>query len=116
MGMEAWNTQASKDDGVDAVATNKEPIFGGLCIIQAKRYRSAVGVDAVRELVGAMHDTRATKGILVTTSWVTSDGHAFANRQGRIEIMECDHIKYLCKKHLDRDVLISLPKPPPRRR
>jgi len=47
----------------------------------------------------------------VTTPWVTSDGHEFANRHGRIEIMECEHIKYLCKKHLDRDVLISLPKP-----
>jgi hypothetical protein len=44
---------------VDAVATNEDPVFGGLCIIQAKRY---------------------------------------------------------CKEHLDLDVLISLPKPPPRNR
>jgi hypothetical protein len=33
-----------------------------------------------------------------------------------IEIMECDHLKYLCKEHLGLDVLISLPKPPPERR
>ncbi|TVZ06357.1 restriction endonuclease [Trebonia kvetii] len=114
MGMQAWNTEAIKDDGVDAVAVNKDAVFGGMCIIQAKRYRNAVGVEAIRALAGVMEDKHATKGILVTTSWVTKDGHAFATRHGRIEIMECEHIKYLCKEHLGLDVLISLPKPPPR--
>ena len=114
MGMQAWNTQAIKDDGVDAVAVNNSAVFGGMCIIQAKRYRNAVGVEAIRALAGVMEDKHATKGILVTTSWVTKDGHAFATRHGRIEIIECEHVKYLCKEHLGLDVLISLPKPPPR--
>jgi restriction system protein len=114
MGMQAWNTQAIKDDGVDAVAVNNTAVFGGMCIIQAKRYRGAVGVEAIRALAGVMEDKHATKGILITTSWVTKDGHAFATRHGRIEIMECEHVKYLCKEHLGLDVLISLPKPPPR--
>jgi restriction system protein len=114
MGMQAWNTQAIKDDGVDAVAVNNNAVFGGMCIIQAKGYRYAVGVEAIRALAGVMEDKHATKGILITTSWVTKDGHAFATRHGRIEIMECEHVKYLCKEHLGLDVLISLPKPPPR--
>jgi restriction system protein len=114
MGMQAWNTEAIKDDGVDAVAVNTNAVFGGLCIIAAKRWRSAVGVEAIRALAGVMEDKHATKGILVTTSWVTKDGHAFADRHGRIEIMECEHVKYLCREHLGRDVLISLPKPPSR--
>jgi restriction system protein len=114
MGMQAWNTQAIKDDGVDAVAVNNDAVFGGMCIIQAKRYRGAVGVEAIRALAGVMEDKHATKGILITTSWVTKDGHAFATRHGRIEIMECENVKYLCKEHLGLDVLISLPKPPPR--
>lgn len=116
MGMKSWVTQASKDDGVDAVAVNEDPVFGGLCIIQAKRYRSAVGVEAVRALAGVMEDKRATKGILVATSWVTKDGHAFAERHGRMQIIECEEIKYLCQEHLGLDVLIGLPKPPPQRR
>jgi restriction system protein len=62
-----------------------------------------------------MDDKRATTGIMVTTSWVTKEGHAFAQRHGRIHIIECDNLKYLCKKHLDLDILISLPKPPPKR-
>jgi restriction system protein len=116
MGMQSWVTQASKDDGVDAVAVNEDPVFGGLCVIQAKRYRSAVGIEPVRALAGVMEDKHATKGIMVTTSWVTKDGHAFAIRHGRIQIMECEEIKYLCREHLGQDVLISLPKPPPQRR
>lgn len=115
MGMKSWNTQASKDDGVDAVAINEDPVFGGLCIIQAKRYRSAVGVEAVRALAGVMEDKHATKGIMVTTSWVTKDGHAFATRHGRMQIMECEELKFLCKEHLGLDILISLPKSPPGR-
>jgi restriction system protein len=116
MGMKAWKTQDVKDDGVDAVAVSEAPVFGGLCVIQAKRSRNAVGIDVVRALAGTMEDKHATKGVVVTTSWVTKDGHAFATRHGRIEIMECDHLKYLCKEHLSLDVLISLPKPPPGRR
>ena len=113
-GMQAWNTEAINDDGVDAVAVNTNAVFGGMCVIQAKRWRNAVGVEAVRALAGVMEDKHATKGILVTTSWVTKDGHAFATRHGRIEIMECEYVKYLCKERLGLDVLISLPRPPPR--
>lgn len=98
--MKSWNTQASKDDGVDAVAVNEDPVFGGLCVIQAKRYRGAVGVEPVRALARVMEDKHASKGIMVTTSWVTKDGHAFAPRHGRIQIIECEEIKYLCKEHL----------------
>jgi restriction system protein len=116
IGMKSWVTQASKDDGVDAVAINEDPFMGGHCIIQAKRYRSAVGVEPVRALAGVMEDKHATTGILVTTSWVTKDGHSFAQRHGRIRLIECEEIKYLCKEHLGLDVLISLPKLPPQRR
>jgi restriction system protein len=115
MGMKSWVTQASGDDGVDGVATNEDPIFGGLCIIQAKRYRGAVGVDAIRELAGTMEDKHATKGIMVTTSWVTKGGHEHANRHGRMQTIEHEELKYLLKEHLGLDVLISLPKHPPKR-
>jgi restriction system protein len=86
IGMHSWVTQASKDDGVDAVAVNEDPFLGGHCIIRAKRYRGAVGVEPVRALAGVMYDKHATTGILVTTSCVTKDGHDFAQRHGRIRL------------------------------
>jgi restriction system protein len=112
MGMQDWNTEAVRDDGVDAVAVNTNAVFGGMCIIQARRYPDAVGVDAISALAGVMKDKRATKGILITTSWVTKAGRAFADLHGRIEIMECEHVRYLCKAYLGMDVLIRLPGPP----
>ena len=50
IGMKSWVTQASRDEGVDGVATNEDPIVGGLCIIQAKRYSKIVGLEAVHAL------------------------------------------------------------------
>ena len=67
-GLEAWVTQASRDDGVDAVAVNRDPIMGGLCVVQAKRYRGMVEVEAVRALAGVMDDKKASRGVLVTTA------------------------------------------------
>jgi hypothetical protein len=69
IGMQAWVTQASRDDGVDAVAINPDPIVGGLCIVQAKRYTGVVSTESVRALGGVMDDKRAAKGLMVTTSW-----------------------------------------------
>ncbi|WP_406363354.1 restriction endonuclease [Streptomyces sp. NBC_00715] len=68
MGLKSWVTQASRDDRVDAVAVNEEPLIGGLCIIQAKRSKNAVPAEAVRALAGVMHDKAAAKDIVVTTA------------------------------------------------
>jgi restriction system protein len=114
MGMKSWVTQASKDEGVDGVAVNEDPIVGGLCIIQAKRYSKIVGLEAVHALAGVMEDKNAAKGVLVTTSWVGKASRDFAARNGsRIEIIEGRHLKSLLREHLGLDVLISLPKLPP---
>jgi restriction system protein len=113
IGMKSWVTQASRDEGVDGVATNEDPIVGGLCIIQAKRYSKIVGLEAVHALAGVMEDKNAAKGVLVTTSWVGKASREFAARNGRIEIIEGRHLKSLLLEHLDKDVLISLPNLPP---
>ena len=114
MGMKSWVTQASRDEGVDGVAVNEDPIVGGLCIIQAKRYSRVVELEAVHALAGVMEDKNAAKGVLVTTSWVGKASRDFAARNGsRIEIIEGRQLKYLLKEHLGLNVLISLPKLPP---
>jgi restriction system protein len=113
IGLEAWVTQASRDDGIDAIAVSKDPIFSGLCVVQAKRYSGVVGLEAVHALAGVMDDKRATKGILVTTSWFGKASRDFAARHGRIELYDCYNLTYLIKEYLDKDVLIGLPKQPP---
>ncbi|WP_406274857.1 restriction endonuclease [Actinacidiphila glaucinigra] len=112
IGLKAWVTQASRDDGIDAVATNEDPIIGGLCIIQAKRYKNVVPAEAVRALAGVMHDKAAAKGILVTTSWFGAASKDFAQRTGRMELIDGRGLKALLKEHLGLDALIGLPKLP----
>src|SRR5207248_7876432 len=68
MGLETRLTQASRDGGVDCVAFDPRPIFGGKVVNQAKRYKNTVGVSAVRDLFGTMQNEGASKGSLVTTS------------------------------------------------
>ncbi len=115
MGMKAWITQASRDDGVDAVATNEDPITGGLCVIQAKRYKDVVGLESVYALLGAMQDHNATKGILVTTSWYGKASLDLAARNGaRLQLIDGRGLKALTHDHLHKDILLGLPKLPPR--
>lgn len=71
-------TQASRDQGVDAVIFDPDPLRGGKIVIQAKRYTNTVDVSAVRDLYGAIINEGAIKGILVTTSSFGPDSYSFA--------------------------------------
>ena len=116
MGMKSWVTQASRDDGIDAVATQEDPILGGVCVIQAKRYKNVVPADAVRALWGAMDAKGATKGILVTTSWFGSSGRQFAAaRNERIRLIEGPELKHLLSQYLSLNIRIGLSRQPPTR-
>ena len=83
MGLETRLTQASRDGGVDCVAFDPRPIFGGKVVIQAKRYKHTVGVSAVRDLFGTMQNEGASKGILVTTS-----GYGKASFEFALDLLE----------------------------
>lgn len=111
-GMEAWVTQASRDEGVDGVATNPDPVLGGLCVIQAKRYKRIVGLEAVHALAGVIDDKDAAKGILVTTSWFGKASYDFARRNGRIQLIDGRGLKSMLRDHLGKEVLIGLPATP----
>jgi restriction system protein len=77
-GAEVKVTQASRDQGVDAIIFDPDPLRGGKIVIQAKRYTNTVDVSAVRDLFGTVHNEGAIKGILVTTSQYGPDSYSFA--------------------------------------
>jgi restriction system protein len=81
MGLEARQTRPSRDGGVDCVAWDPRPIFGGKVVIQAKRYKHTVGVSAVRDLFGTLQNEGASKGILVTTSGYGQASFDFAQNK-----------------------------------
>jgi restriction system protein len=115
MGMKSWVTQSSRDDGVDAVAVNEDPVMGGLAVIQAKRYKKVVPAEASRALWGVMDDKRAGTGVLVTTSYFGQTTHDFVARNERIRLIEGPELKHLLKEHLDLDVVLGATTPPNRK-
>lgn len=108
MGLEARQTQASRDGGVDCVAWDPCPIFGGKVVIQAKRYKNTVGVSAVRDLYGALQNEGASKGILVTTSGYGQASFEFAKNKP-IELIDGANLLYLLHEHSKVEARIIMP-------
>ncbi len=108
IGLKTSTTRASRDGGVDVVAFDERPIFGGKVIIQAKRYRNTVEVSAVRDLYGSMMNEGANKGILVTTSQYGSESRKFA-KDKPIELIDGNGLLYLLQQH-GYNVKIEIPK------
>jgi restriction system protein len=108
MGLETRQTQASRDGGVDCVAYDPRPIFGGKVVIQAKRYKHTVGVSAVRDLFGTMQNEGASKGILVTTSGYGKSSFVFADGKP-LELLSGTHLLYLLAEHAGIEARIEPP-------
>jgi restriction system protein len=108
MGLETRQTQPSRDGGVDCVAFDNRPVFGGKVIIQAKRYKNTVPVSAVRDLFGSVHNEGASKGILVTTSGFGRASFEFA-KDKPLELLSGSNLLYLLKVHADVDAKIEPP-------
>lgn len=108
MGLETRQTQPSRDGGVDCVAFDPRPIFGGKVVIQAKRYKNTVGVSAVRDLYGTMQNEGASKGILVTTSGYGSASFVFAEGKP-LELLSGANLLYLMQEHAGIEARIEPP-------
>lgn len=108
MGLEARQTRPSRDGGVDCVAWDPRPIFGGKVVIQAKRYKNTVGVSAVRDLFGTLQNEGASKGILVTTSGYGQASFDFA-RNKPIELIDGANLLYLLSEHTSIEAKIVPP-------
>jgi restriction system protein len=108
MGLETRMTQPSRDGGVDCVAYDPRPIFGGKVVIQAKRYKNTVGVSAVRDLFGTMQNEGASKGILVTTSGYGRASFEFAQNKP-LELLSGSNLLYLLDEHAGISAKIEPP-------
>lgn len=108
MGLETRLTQASRDGGVDCVAYDQRPIFGGKVAIQAKRYKHTVGVSAVRDLFGTVQNEGASKGILVTTSGYGKASYDFAEGKP-LELLSGSHLLHLLAEHAHIEAKIEPP-------
>ena len=108
MGLETRQTRPSRDGGVDCVAWDTRPVMGGKVVIQAKRYKNTVGVSAVRDLFGTVHNEGAGKGILVSTSGYGKASFEFADNKP-LELLDGTNLLYLLKEHAGMEAKIEPP-------
>jgi len=97
-GAEVRITRASRDQGVDAVIFNPDPLRGGKYVVQAKRYNSVVELSAVRDLWGTVNSEGASRGILVTTSWFGRDAYEWISNKS-ITLIDGQNLLALLTKH-----------------
>ncbi|HYB25460.1 MAG TPA: restriction endonuclease [Solirubrobacteraceae bacterium] len=86
----------------------RRPILGGKVVIQSKRYKNTVGVNAVRDLFGTVHNEGASKGILVTTSGYGQASHEFANGKP-LELLDGGNLLSLLQEHAGIEAKIVPP-------
>jgi restriction system protein len=108
MGLETRQTRPSRDGGVDCVAYDPRPIFGGKVVIQAKRYKNTVGVSAVRDLFGTVQNEGASKGILITTSGYGKASFEFADGKP-LELLSGSNLLYLLVQNVGIEAKIEMP-------
>lgn len=111
MGLDTKQTRPSRDGGVDCVAFDPRPIFGGKVVIQAKRYRNTVEVSAVRDLFGTVQNEGASKGVLVTTSGYGPASFDFAAGKP-LELIDGANLLYLLAEHAETEARIVHPDDP----
>jgi restriction system protein len=72
-------TPATRDGGFDMYAAKSELVGSFLFLVECKRYTppSKVGVRVVRSLYGVVQQTKATAGMIATTSFFTSAAKEF---------------------------------------
>jgi restriction system protein len=108
MGLDTRQTRPSRDGGVDCVAFDQRPVFGGKVVIQAKRYKNTVGVSAVRDLFGTVQNEGASKGILVTTSGYGKAAFEFAKGKP-LELLDGGNLLHLLAEHAWVEARIVMP-------
>jgi len=84
-------TQKTRDFGVDLIMFDDQ---GKKIVIQAKRYKSTVGIDAINEAVGTRLPEKADEVWVVTNNYFTKPA--------------LEHAKKNAVKRIDRDSLIDL--------
>ncbi|MEV5630273.1 restriction endonuclease [Micromonospora tulbaghiae] len=111
MGLDTKLFRADGDGGVDCVAYDPTPVFGGKYVIQAKLYTKTVPPAAVRDLFGTMQHEGATKGILITTSGFGPTSYEFANGKP-LQLIDGSGLLALCKAHAIPARIVPRPRNP----
>ena len=107
LGYKVKNVGGKGDFGADLVCKKDNETT----IIQAKRYKKPVGIEAVQQISAARAYYKADKLMVVTNSYYTKAAKELA-KSNNVELWDRDSINKLfimhdCKKEVDNDAVLS---------
>ena len=86
-------TPASKDGGYDIIAIQRDDLGSAMTLVECKRYNAnnKVGVEIVRGLYGVVEQEKATRGLIMTTSYFTKGAQTFRDQiKNRMTLSDYD--------------------------
>lgn len=98
LGLQIGQLRVTSDGGVDCVAVDSRPLFGGKVVVHARRGPGLVDVAAVRDLYGSVLAEGASKGILVATGGYTAASFEFASGKP-LELVDGSTLLHLLAEH-----------------
>ncbi|WP_428717123.1 restriction endonuclease [Undibacterium curvum] len=96
LGFDVELTQATRDGGRDIIAYVRNSVCSYLTHIECKRYAAdnKVGVGIIREVLGVHNIRKATKSVIVTTSFFSSDAVKEAEMlENQIDLRDFNDLK-----------------------
>lgn len=102
MGFDVELTQATRDGGRDIIAHIRNAVTSYLTHIECKRYAAdnKVGVGIIREVIGVHNIHRATKSIIVTTSFFSADAIKEAEKmENLLDLKDFNDIKEWLRRY-----------------
>lgn len=93
-------TPRTGDHGVDAYLYNENEKI----VLQCKRVKNSVGEPVIRDLYGAVHDTKSNSAIIVTTGKVSQKAREWI-KDKPIRIIELDELRRLISEHFPLNVM-----------
>lgn len=92
LGYKANGTKASNDYGADLVLVNHDKI-----VVQAKRYKSKVGIKAVQEIISAKSYYKAQQAWVVTNNYFTNQAVNLA-QSSDVKLIDRDKLQEMILK------------------
>jgi len=102
LGFEVELTQATRDGGSDIIAYIRNAVCEYLTLVECKKYApgNKVGVGIIREVTGVHHIKKATKSIIVTTSFFSPDAiKEAATFEHQLELKDYESVKTWLRKY-----------------
>ncbi|MEQ8627080.1 restriction endonuclease [Ekhidna sp.] len=87
-GFEVELTKQTRDGGYDILALNNVRGFPIKFLVECKRWSDNVGIDIIRSFCHVISDEKANKGIIVTSSYFSSEVIAKSEKEGHILDLE----------------------------